>query len=303
MIHPFPVLALLAAAFPIALVAAPQTTPPSAAAAARTREIYVSVVDRNDAAVPGLTAADFGVREDGVAREVLKAEPATEPMQIVLLVDDSAAADRAIQDLRGALNAFVSKMQNKADIGVVTIGERPTSLVEPTRNVEAVKKAITRIFARPGSGAYFLEAVYDLTRGFQRREVKRPVIVALITEGVEFSSLESKSVLDRLYASRATLHVLSIGRPSDSMSDEVRNRNIVVADGTARTGGRRDQILIENAIPERLNKLGDELLNQYVVTYGVPDALIPPETVNVTVKRPELKARARTRLHITKGGK
>lgn len=297
MIHPFPALAIAAAALQIGVLsaspAAPQTAP---AAAARTRQIYVSVVDRNGNPVPGLAAANFTVREDGAAREVLKAEPATELMQIVLLVDDSTAADRAIHDLRDAINAFITKLQYKAEIGLVTIGERPTSLAEPTKNLEALKKAVSRIFARPDSGAYFLEAMADVTRGFQRREVKRPVIVALVTEGVEFSSLDSRSVLDRLYASGATLHVLSIGRPSDSMSDEIRNRNIVVADGTARTGGRREQILVENAIPEKLNKLADELMNQYVLTYGVPDALIPPETVAVGVNRPDLKARARTRL-------
>ncbi len=267
-------------------------------ASSRTRQIFVSVVDRNDQAVAGLAAADFAVREDGTLREVLKAEPATEPMQIVLLIDDSAAADRAIQDLRQALTSFVARMQGKAEIGLVTIGERPTSVTEPTTNLETIKKGISRIFARPGSGAYFLEALDDVTRGMQRREVNRPVIIALITEGIEFSSLDARSVLDRLYATGATLHVLSIGRPSDSMTDEVRNRNIVVSDGTSHTGGRREQILIENAIPDKLMKLADELLSQYVVTYGVPDALIPPETVAVSVKRPDLKARARTRVLI-----
>lgn len=298
MTHSARALTAVLAALPLSLVAAAHSSPQPSQATPRTREVYVSVVDRNDQAVAGLTAADFAVREDGTLREVLKAEPASEAMQIVLLIDDSAAADHAIQDLRGALSAFVARMQGKAEIGLVTIGERPTSLTEPTKNLEQVKKGISRIFARPGSGAYFLEALDDVARGIPRREVKRPVIIALITEGIEFSSLDSRSVLDRLYASGATLHVLSIGRPSDSMTDEVRNRNIVVADGTSHTGGRREQILIENAIPDKLMKLADELLHQYVVTYGVPDALIPPETVSVSVKRPDLKARARTRLLI-----
>lgn len=291
MTHAARALLAVLAALPIALQASQ--------AGSRTRQIYVSVVDRNDQAVAGLAAADFAVREDGTLREVLKAEPATQPMQIVLLIDDSAAADRAIQDLRQALTSFAARMQGKAEIGLVTIGERPTSVTEPTNNPETLKKGISRIFARPGSGAYFLEGLDDVARGLQRREVRRPVIIALITEGIEFSSLDARSVLDRLHASGATLHVLAIGRPSDSMTDEVRNRNIVVSEGTSGTGGRREQILIENAIPDKLMKLADELLNQYEVTYGVPDALIPPEKVSVSVKRPDLKARARTRVLTT----
>jgi hypothetical protein len=50
------------------------------------------------------------------------------------------------------------------------------------------------------------------------------------------------------------------------------------------------------AIPDALKKLAGELLNQYVVTYGRPDALVPPEKVQVSVTKPGLTARARTRL-------
>jgi hypothetical protein len=266
------------------------------AAAARTRDIYVSVQGRNDAPVTGLTAGDFIVREDGVAREVLKAERATAPMQIILLIDDSAAADNAVSELRQGLTTFIDKLQGKGDIGLVTIGERPTSVVELTASHETVRKGASRIFARPGAGTYLLEGILDVTRGLQKREAARPVIVAVVTEGVEFSNADSSQVLERLYASRATLHVLNLGRPSDSMSDEMRHRNIVISDGTSRTGGRRDQVLTPSALPEKMGRVADELVNQYVVTYGVPDSLIPPEKVAVSVKQQGVTVRARTRV-------
>ncbi len=288
-------------AFIVALAALQIASParPSGAQekpAGRTRTIYVSVVDRKDLPVAGLTRDAFVVREDGVAREVLKAERATAPLQIMLLVDDSAASDPAVADLRRGLNGFVDKLQGKGELGLVTIGERPTSVTELTSNVDAIKKGVNRIFAKPGSGAYFLEGLSDVARGLQRREAGRPHIVAVISEGVEFSNMDSTNVLDRLAASRATLHVLSLGRPSDSMSDEIRQRNIVVADGTSRTGGRRDQVLTPSALPDAMQRLALELLNQYLVTYGVPDALIPPERVEVSVRQAGATARARTRV-------
>lgn len=261
----------------------------------RTRQIYVSVVDSNGAAVTGLGAAEFTVREDGQAREVLRVSPATERLDLVLLVDDSQAATSAIPYLRDGLNRFVDRMQGKAAIGLVTIGERPTSVVERTTDVAALKKGISRIFARPGTGGYLLEGILEVSRGLQKRETTRPAIVALTVEGIEFSNSQYERVLDQLYESGAAFHVLAIGTPSGQMSDEVRNKNIVIAQGTEATGGRRDQLLTELAIPDALMKVAEELLNQYVVTYGRPEALVPPEKVQVSVKKPGLKARARTR--------
>ena len=44
-----------------------------------------------------------------------------------------------------------------------------------------------------------------------------------------------------------------------------------------------------------MQQLADELANQYVVTYARPEALIPPEKVAVSVTRPGLTVRARTK--------
>jgi VWFA-related protein len=290
-------LSLLALSVVTAATVAAQEQRPAQASDARTRDIYVSVVDSKGVAATGLTAADFSVREDGVAREVLRAGPATEPLDIVLLVDDSQAATRAIPYLRDGLNRFIDQMQGKASIGIVTIGERPTSVVERTKDVAALKKGVSRIFARPGSGAYLLEGISEVSRGMQKREAgPRPVIIAITMEGVEFSNLQYERVLDDLYKSGAALHVLAVGSPVSITSDEIRNKNVVMSQGTENTGGRRDQLLSELAIPDALTKLAGELLNQYVVTYGRSDALIPPEKVQVSVKKPGLTVRARTRL-------
>jgi hypothetical protein len=274
-----------------------QAPRPAQASDGRTRDIYVSVVDSKGVAATGLTAADFRVREDGAAREVLRAVPAEEPLDIVLLVDDSQAATRAIPNLRDGLAQFVDRLSGKASIGIVTIGERPTSVVERTTDVAALKKGVSRIFARQGSGAYLLEGILEVSRGVQKREAKRaPVIVAISMEGVEFSNAAHERVLEHLSASGATLHMLAVGTPLPITSDELRNKSFVAAQGTEDTGGRREQLLSEMAIPDTLNKLAGELLNQYVVTYGRPDALVPPEKVQVSVTKPGLTARARTRL-------
>lgn len=280
----------------IAGLATPGNAGPQRARAtdARTISITVSVVDSKGDPVTGLTAADFRVREDNVTREVLEAGPNTTPMQIAILVDDSQAAGNGIAPMREGLTEFVDALQGKAEMAIITVGERPTSVVQYTPSAEALKKGINRIFARPGSGAYLLEAISESSRGLAKREAARPIIVALTFEGIEFGSGHHDQILSELYGSKAALHVLAIGSPGSMSSEEMRNRNMVIAEGTERTGGRRDQLLSVQAIPDRLEQLAAELANQYTVTYARPDALIPPERVRVSTANPTLTVRAAT---------
>lgn len=265
----------------------------------RTRDVYVSVTDSSGTPVSTLAPADFVVREDGVAREVLKVAPATAPLQIALLVDDSAVAAPSIQRLREGVQAFVAALKGKAEIALIEIGERPAVLVASTTSAEALQRGIGRIFTRRDAGAYLLEGVLEASQGLRKREATRPVIVALTFESAtEFSTDSYERVMEDLDKTGAVLHVLSIGSPVVSNTDEMRNRNLLIAEGTQRTGGRRDQVLSEMSIPDKMKQLALDLSNQVVLTYARPDTLIPPEKLAISVTRPGVTARARTRVPV-----
>ena len=69
-----------------------------------------------------------------------------------------------------------------------------------------------------------------------------------------------------------------------------------IAEGTSLTGGRRDQILAESGLSDRMAQLADELTSQYLVAYSRPEQLIPPEKLDVSVTKPGLTVRAPKRL-------
>jgi VWFA-related protein len=254
--------------------------------------MYVSVLNEAGAPVPDLGPADFVIREDNIAREVLKVVPADEPMQIAVLVDTSQAARNDIAYIRTALPPFVAALTaDRNQVAIIAIGERPTVFADYTTDPAKLKKGIDRIWSMTDSGSYLLDGIVEVCQGFKKREAARPVIVSITTEGPELSNMHHDQVLDPLRASGAAFHAITLGRPSGSMSDEVRNRNMVLDMGPKATGGRREDLLTSMALAGTLTQLANELTHQYHVTYARPQSLIPPERVTVAAAKPRLTAR------------
>ena len=254
-------------------------------AQAQQRAVYASAVAENGAPVAGLGAADFVVREDKVAREILNVVPAADPMQIVLLVDNSQAADPYVRDIREGLTAFIAGIGAdptgaKHQIAVITIGERPTINTDYTTDLARATKGAQRIFAQSNSGAYLLDGIIETAKGIKKR-------AAVVTAGPDLSDRPYQSAIEPLLDSGAAFHVMVVGRPMSGDQERMMTLDV----GTRETGGRYDTVLASSGLTSRLKQLADELTHQYKITYARPTTLIPPEKVTVAAAKPGLTVR------------
>jgi Ca-activated chloride channel homolog len=257
------------------------------------RVYFVSVVDKDGAPVGSLQPADFVIREDGVAREVLRAEKATGPITFALLADTSQSASPYIPDMRRALTAFIERLGGRNPMSIVGFGERPTVLVDYTLDVPSLQRGAARVFATSGSGAYALQAVEDTTKSLAKRHFERAEILLITGGGPEFSERAFEELIPKLRASGARLDVMSFDIRPPNMSDfGQRNREQFIDAATRATGGNRFSLLDSMALDGALAKLTEELANQYRVTYFHPERLIPPQKVEVTVRQAGSTARA-----------
>ena len=297
---------LAGAALVIAAVssASAQTPAQTAVREGVARRVYITAVDDRGAAAGDLTPDEVTVKEGGTSRAVVEVRPATEPMQVVMLLDDSGPG---IRELREGVAGFVRIVQRSAEIAIVSTAKQNTVLVDFTSDPGALVNAINRLTTRTTTGGYLLDAIQESARTLVRREARRPVIVVLALEGTEYSNVAAAQVLEDVRRSGAIVHVVSVGkprmktmtswnqRPTDSVHealDETLARSAVFADATRQSGGRLEQMGQATGIPTTLSQIAYELRDQLVVTYVRPQSAKPAEKIEVTVKRRGVKVRA-----------
>ncbi len=257
------------------------------------RVMFVSVLDKAGAAVTGLSARDFKVYEDEVPREVLRVVPATDPIEIAILVDTSQAAAPYMQDIRPAVAEFARQMASGSNpVALISFGDRPSIVVDYTTDPERLEQGSQHLYAAPDSGAYLMDAIIETARGLEKRPPSRAVILAITTEGTEFSNAQASTVIKDVQQAGATLDLLAMGPPATNMMNTpARERALLFDRGTKATGGRFDQILTSMALSKTLGQIADDLTHQYRVTYAHPETIIPPTRFSVSVDRPGLTAR------------
>ena len=257
----------------------------------RERTMFVSAVDQKGEPVEGLGPNDFVIREDGAAREVLRVSRATEPIDIAILVDDSGASEGVMPRVREGLTAFINRMSKGNQIAIIAMADRPTILSDYSSNTTRLLDAVGLLWPRSRSGSTFMDSLFEVARGLERRETPRAVIVPVMTDGGDFVNRHYEQVMPEVKKAGAAIHAVTVGNFMSSDTDELRNRGRVLAEGTKDTGGQRVNLLTPMAVQSSLERLARELSSQYKVVYGRPESLIPPEKVEVSARRPALTMR------------
>ena len=204
------------------------------------------------------------MRENGVAREILRVSPATDSLRVAVLIDNSQEMRNDLIDLRESLRGFVNEMDRRHEVSLMGFGGPPTVLVDYTRDLKRLEAGISRLFAKPTTGSYLLTAIIETSRTFRKRRDLRRVMVIITTQGPEFSEIGYQTVLEYVRDSGAPMHSYVLRRegvsPTDAAAQEVE---MTLAVGTQMTGGRREELLSAMAMTPRLRSLASELNHQY----------------------------------------
>jgi hypothetical protein len=120
--------------------------------------MFVSAVDQKGEPVEALGPNDFVIREDGAAREVLRVSHAIEPIDIAILVDDSAASDALIPRVGRACGRSSPRCPWATRSRLSALADRPTILANYTSNTKLLQDAIGLLWPRTRAGTTLLDA-------------------------------------------------------------------------------------------------------------------------------------------------
>jgi VWFA-related protein len=224
--------------------------------------INFSATDRKGRMVPGLTAEDFTVEEDGKRQKIaVFARERELPLTLAMLVDISPSITPVFEEQKDTASAFFKSVVGPRDLALVIAFDRWVTLVQDfTEEVSDLTRAVRSLkIAKGGTSLY--DAVYLAADEKLAHEGGRKAIV-IISDGEDTTSSynESKALI-AAHRSNAVIYAISNSGNSGTLRDLSED-----------TGGAFFRIRREGDFEKIFDQIALELRTQYTIAYHSTNA-------------------------------
>ncbi len=224
----------------------------------------------NGRPIPGLTASDFSVLDNGVEQRLDSVVGDSEPIDVLFTFDRSASTrGDTLLRLRESAAALLDALDPDDRAGLLTFNHMFTVPV-PIGPVERVRAALPGI--EPEGSTAILDAsavALALSAGSNRR-----TLILLFTDGVDtLSWLPEQTVVEAARGSEAVLYAVALperrGFAQALAGEDAQLRRLAEA-----TGGRLLRANDPSQLRARFTEILREMRARYVLTYtpSAPDA-------------------------------
>jgi hypothetical protein len=257
-------------------------------APAETRTVTVTFTDQNDAPVEGLGAEDMVILENGVAREVSKAEVDRRSLTLGFVLDTSEPVGSAFRlNIVEAVSGFLTALPQGALYTLWGTGDRATKVAGPTTDRAEGVRALKRQFPRGGNT--LLDTLVQACKELEPVEGQRSAVVIVTGTGPELSYADRLKAVERTRGRADVFMAVQFDGEGSSFEDRIKYE-YVLETLTRETGGLYERPLSPMGVGQALRKIAAELKAPYRVTYAsLPE--IKDRKLEVTVSRPGVKAR------------
>jgi Ca-activated chloride channel family protein len=162
--------------------------------------LNVRVTDASGKLIPDLRLEDFEVIEDNLKQEVVRFEPVTSPVNVLLLLDLSGSTKDRMKIIKKASKKFIDTLSPNTPIAVAAFTRKFAVISEFTMDRKLLKDRIDDT-KNLRSGTAFYDATWSALDLFKEVKEQRKAIVVM-TDGVDNSlsseQFEAKHPFDEL---------------------------------------------------------------------------------------------------------
>lgn len=240
-------------------------------------ELYVTVTDRGNQLVTGLSQEDFEILEGGKPQEISKFELVeNRPLTIGMLLDTSGSMAQSLAQAQAAAAGFVRSVLKPRDKAfAVSFASRTRLDMPPTDDAEGVALALSGLQA-VGDTALHDSIVHSL---YYFRGMTGQRALVLLSDGDDNASwFKFNDVLD--YARKSGVAVYAIGFNVPGLGG-LRGKLEQLAN---ETGGRVFYANKSEELPGVYAQIEKELRSRYLLVYNAATASTPSGARAVEVK-------------------
>src|SRR5262245_9696613 len=164
--------------------------------------LNVRVTDSAGKLIPNLSQADFQIFENNIEQQVVRFEPVTSPVSVVLLLDASGSTKEHWKIIKKAAKKFIETLSPNTPIAVAAFTRRFMVICDFSCDRQTLKERIDKT-KNLSSGTAFYDATWSTLNLFKEMKEQRKAIV-MMTDGVDNSlsdeEYEPKHPFDELFA-------------------------------------------------------------------------------------------------------
>ena len=164
--------------------------------------LNVRVTDSAGRLIPNLSQADFQIFENNIEQQVVRFEPVTSPVSVVLLLDASGSTKEHWKIIKKAAKKFIDTLSPNTPIAVAAFTRRFMVICDFSCDRQTLKERIDKT-KNLSSGTAFYDATWSTLNLFKEVKEQRKAIV-MMTDGVDNSlsdeDYEPKHPFDEVFA-------------------------------------------------------------------------------------------------------
>ena len=247
--------------------------------------VNFSAMDAKGRMIPGLTAQDFTVEEDGKEQEIrLFAREQELPLTLALVVDISPSVGNVFEQEKRTASAFLESVVGRRDLAlVISFAQFATLVQDFTEDLPRLTKAVNGL-SLSNNGTSLYDAVFLAADEKLSRETGRKAIVLLSDGDDTTSEFTLSKAMIAVQKSNAVLYAISNAGNSSTMRRMAEE-----------SGGAFFRVRKADEFEKVFQQIALELRSQYSLSYPSTNQARDGafRRIKITPRNSDVKVRAR----------